>query len=498
MTDDFRVRYAPSPTGYLHIGNARTALFNWLFARHYNGTFVIRIEDTDSARNIENGEKSQLENLKWLGLDWDESPDKPGKYGPYRQSERNEQGIYQEFIDELLAKGLAYKSYKTSEQLAEERAAQQAAKQAPHYIYEYEGLTNEEREAKYAEFEAQGLKPVVRFRVPEEKVYAWDDIVKRHIEIGAKEVGGDWVIQKADGMPTYNFAVVVDDHLMKISHVLRGDDHVSNTPKQMMIYEALGWDVPEFGHMALIINGATGKKLSKRDNDVLQFVEQYRELGYQPEAMDNFIGLLGWSPKGEDEIFSLEEFKNMFDESRLSKANAKFDQKKLEWINNQWIRKDKDRIMPQLFDQIINAGLISKEEAEKRSGWLKEVIEVAGVDGISYTKQIIDLVREPFFQLGEVTDDMVDYLTSEAGRKVFAAWEKAYTDLSEDTDAATYMATIRAIQNELEIKGRDLWNPIRIATTHQIQGPNLPEMLVLLDKKQVLQTMADVKAKYLN
>ncbi|GAP03186.1 glutamyl-tRNA synthetase [Fructobacillus pseudoficulneus] len=498
MTDDFRVRYAPSPTGYLHIGNARTALFNWLFARHYNGTFVIRIEDTDSARNIENGEKSQLENLKWLGLDWDESPDKPGKYGPYRQSERNEQGIYQEFIDELLAKGLAYKSYKTSEQLAEERAAQQAAKQAPHYIYEYEGLTNEEREAKYAEFEAQGLKPVVRFRVPEEKVYAWDDIVKGHIEIGAKEVGGDWVIQKADGMPTYNFAVVVDDHLMKISHVLRGDDHVSNTPKQMMIYEALGWDVPEFGHMALIINGATGKKLSKRDNDVLQFVEQYRELGYQPEAMDNFIGLLGWSPKGEDEIFSLEEFKNMFDESRLSKANAKFDQKKLEWINNQWIRKDKDRIMPQLFDQIINAGLISKEEAEKRSGWLKEVIEVAGVDGISYTKQIIDLVREPFFQLGEVTDDMVDYLTSEAGRKVFAAWEKAYTDLSEDTDAATYMATIRAIQNELEIKGRDLWNPIRIATTHQIQGPNLPEMLVLLDKKQVLQTMADVKAKYLN
>ncbi|CAK1248154.1 glutamate--tRNA ligase [Fructobacillus tropaeoli] len=498
MTDDFRVRYAPSPTGYLHIGNARTALFNWLFARHYNGTFVIRIEDTDSARNIENGEQSQLENLKWLGLDWDEAPDKPGQYGPYRQSERNEQGIYQEFIDELLAKGLAYKSYKTSEQLAEERAAQQAAKQAPHYIYEYEGLTNEEREAKYAEFEAQGLKPVVRFRVPEEKVYAWDDIVKGHIEIGAKEVGGDWVIQKADGMPTYNFAVVVDDHLMKISHVLRGDDHVSNTPKQMMIYEALGWDVPKFGHMALIINGATGKKLSKRDNDVLQFVEQYRELGYQPEAMDNFIGLLGWSPKGEDEIFSLEEFKEMFDEHRLSKANAKFDQKKLEWINNQWIRKDKDRIMPQLFDQIIAAGLISKEDAEKRADWLKEVIEVAGVDGISYTKQIVDLVREPFFQLGEVTDEMVDYLTSEDGRKVYDAWEKAYTALPDDADADTYMATIRGIQNDLEIKGRNLWNPIRIATTHQIQGPNLPEMLVLLDKPAVLKTMADVKAKYLD
>ncbi|MBS9339107.1 glutamate--tRNA ligase [Fructobacillus sp. M2-14] len=497
MTDDFRVRYAPSPTGYLHIGNARTALFNWLFARHYNGTFVIRIEDTDSSRNIEDGEKSQLDNLKWLGLDWDESPANPGEYGPYRQSERNEQGIYQPFIDDLLERGLAYKSYKTSEELAAEREAQQAAKQAPHYVYEYEGMSKEEREAKYAEFEAQGLKPVVRFRVPEDKMYKWDDIVKGSIQIGGKEVGGDWVIQKADGMPTYNFAVTVDDHLMKITHVLRGDDHVSNTPKQMMIYDAFGWDIPHFGHMALIINAATGKKLSKRDNDILQFVEQYRELGYQPEALDNFIGLLGWSPKGEDEIFSLEEFKNMFDEHRLSKANAKFDQKKLEWINNQWIRRDKDKIMPQLIEELVKAGFITEDEAKTKHDWLVQAIDVAGVDGISYTHQIVDLMREPFFQLGDITDEMVEYLTSEDGRKVFAAWEKAYTELPEDTDAATYMATIRAIQNELEIKGRPLWNPIRIATTHQIQGPNLPELLVLLNKDDVLKTMADVKAKYL-
>jgi len=498
MTEDIRVRYAPSPTGHLHIGNARTAIFNWLFARHYNGTFIIRIEDTDSARNIADGEKSQLDNLAWLGLDWDESPDKPGEYGPYRQSERNEQGVYQEFIDALLANGQAYKSYKTSEQLAEEREAQQAAKQAPHYIYEYEGLTNEEREAKYAEFEAQGLKPVVRFRVPEEKVFAWDDIVKGHIEIGAKEVGGDWVIQKADGMPTYNFAVVVDDHLMKISHVLRGDDHVSNTPKQMMIYDALGWDVPKFGHMALIINGETGKKLSKRDENVLQFVEQYKELGYQPQAMVNFIGLLGWSPKGEDEIFSLEEFKNMFDETRLSKANAKFDQKKLEWINNQWMRRDTAAVMPQLIQELVNADLISESDAQVKKDWLADVIKIAGVDGISYTREIVALVRKPFFELGDVTDEMVDYLTSDDGRKVFDAWEAAYTALPNDATAEDYMSAIRGIQNDLEIKGRNLWNPIRIATTHEIQGPNLPEMLVVLDKNTVLQTMADIQQKYLN
>ena len=497
MTEEIRVRYAPSPTGHLHIGNARTAIFNWLFARHYNGKFIIRIEDTDTARNIADGEKSQLDNLAWLGLDWDESPANPGEYGPYRQSERNEQGVYQPFIAELLAKGIAYKSYKTTDQIAAEREAQQAAKQAPHYVYEYEGLTNDEREAKYAEFEAQGLKPVVRFRVPEEKTYAWDDIVKGHIEIGAKEVGGDWVIQKADGMPTYNFAVVVDDHLMKISHVLRGDDHVSNTPKQIMIFEALGWAVPKFGHMALIINGETGKKLSKRDENLLQFVEQYHELGYQPQAMVNFIGLLGWSPKGEDEIFSLEAFKEMFDETRLSKANAKFDQKKLEWINNQWMRRDLDKVMPQLIQELVNAELITASEAEEKSDWLAQVIKVAGVEGISYTREVVDLVRKPFFELGDVTEEMVDYLTSEDGRKVFSAWEAAYTALPETATAKDYMDTIRSIQNELEIKGRNLWNPIRIATTHEIQGPNLPEMLVVIDKTKVLDTMADVKAKYL-
>ncbi|WP_220740735.1 glutamate--tRNA ligase [Leuconostoc miyukkimchii] len=497
MTEEIRVRYAPSPTGHLHIGNARTAIFNWLFARHYNGKFIIRIEDTDTARNIADGEKSQLDNLAWLGLDWDESPANPGEYGPYRQSERNEQGVYQPFIAELLAKGLAYKSYKTTDQIAAEREAQQAAKQAPHYVYEYEGLTNDEREAKYAEFEAQGLKPVVRFRVPEEKTYAWDDIVKGHIEIGAKEVGGDWVIQKADGMPTYNFAVVVDDHLMKISHVLRGDDHVSNTPKQIMIFEALGWAVPKFGHMALIINGETGKKLSKRDENLLQFVEQYHELGYQPQAMVNFIGLLGWSPKGEDEIFSLEAFKEMFDETRLSKANAKFDQKKLEWINNQWMRRDLDKVMPQLIQELVHAELITASEAEEKSDWLAQVIKVAGVEGISYTREVVELVRKPFFELGDVTEEMVDYLTSEDGRKVFSAWEAAYTALPETATAKDYMDTIRSIQNALEIKGRNLWNPIRIATTHEIQGPNLPEMLVVIDKTKVLDTMADVKAKYL-
>ena len=302
-----RVRYAPSPTGHLHIGNARTALFNYLFARHNDGDFIIRIEDTDQKRNIEDGEKSQLENLAWLGMNWDESPENPGEYGPYRQSERKE--IYQPLIDQLLASNRAYKCYCTEEELEAEREAQRARGEMPHYAGTCANLTPEEQ----AEKEAQGLESVVRFRVPRNTEYAFTDMVKGAISFESDNIGGDFVIQKRDGMPTYNFAVAVDDHLMKITHVLRGDDHIANTPKQLMIYEAFGWTPPTFGHMTLIINSETGKKLSKRDESILQFIEQYRELGYLPDAMFNFIALLGWSPVGEDEIFEHQELIKMFD-----------------------------------------------------------------------------------------------------------------------------------------------------------------------------------------
>lgn len=282
-----RVRYAPSPTGHLHIGNARTALFNYLFARHHGGEFIIRIEDTDLKRNIDEGEKSQLENLAWLGIEWDESPEKPGKYAPYRQSERKE--IYQPLIDQLLASNRAYKCYCTEEELEEEREAQRSRGEIPRYSGTCSQLSVEEQMAK----EAEGIQPVVRFRVPRNAEYRFDDLVKGEIVFESDNVGGDFVILKRDGMPTYNFAVTVDDHEMQITHVLRGDDHIANTPKQMMIYEAFGWDYPQFGHMTLIINSETGKKLSKRDGGILQFIEQYRELGYLPEAMFNFITLLG-------------------------------------------------------------------------------------------------------------------------------------------------------------------------------------------------------------
>ena len=328
MTKKIRVRYAPSPTGNLHIGNARTALFNYLFARHNDGEFIIRTEDTDQKRNLEHGEESQLQNLAWLGMDWDEGPDKPGKYGPYRQSER--QHIYDPLVDQLLLSNRAYKCYCNEEELETEREQQRARGEMPHYGGKCANLTPSQQ----AEKEAQGITPVIRFRVPIENTYTFDDIVKGPITFEASSVGGDYIIRKRDGFPTYNFAVAVDDHMMAITHVLRGDDHIANTPKQMMIYEAFDWKIPTFGHMTLIINSETGKKLSKRDETILQFIEQYKDLGYLPEAMFNFITLLGWSPVGEDEIFSKEDLIKMFDPERLSKSPAAFDQKKLEWINN--------------------------------------------------------------------------------------------------------------------------------------------------------------------
>lgn len=487
-----RVRYAPSPTGHLHIGNARTALFNWLYARHFGGQFIIRIEDTDQARNIADGEFSQLDNLAWLGLDWDESPANPGQYGPYRQSERLH--IYQPLVQELLERGLAYKSYKTSAELEAERDAQIAAKIAPHYVYEYAGLSDEEIAAKQADFEAQGLPYVVRFRVPEENVYGWEDIVKGHVEIGASQVGGDWVIQKADGMPTYNFAVVVDDHMMEISHVLRGDDHVSNTPKQLMIYEAFGWEAPIFGHMSLIINTETGKKLSKRDETVLQFIEQYRELGYLPEAMLNFITLLGWSPKGEDEIFNKKQFVKMFDPERLSKSPAKFDNKKLEWVNNQWIKKiDENVLFDKLLNEVVKAGFVKPEELDAgKLAWWHQVFKMHQ-DGIAYTSQITPLVKPVFVDLtakADLGEDALAWIDKVYVKPLLTAWV-AKLEVLTIFDATSIVQTIRELQNEMGMKGRDLWMPLRIAASRVNEGPNLGEVMELLGREASINNIKE-------
>lgn len=482
--EKIRVRYAPSPTGHLHIGNARTALFNYLFARHNKGTMVLRIEDTDQKRNVKGGSKSQMENLHWLGIDWDEGPDKGGDYGPYRQSERKE--IYQKYIDQLIDEGKAYYSYKTEEELEAQREEQRAAGVAPHYTYEYEGMTADEIKQAQDEAKAKGLKPVVRIHIPEMETYSWDDIVKGHLEFESDTIGGDFVIQKRDGMPTYNFAVVIDDHLMKITHVLRGDDHVSNTPKQLVVYEALGWEPPKFGHMTLIINSETGKKLSKRDESVLQFIEQYRDLGYLPEAMFNFITLLGWSPKGENEIFNKREFIKQFDPARLSKSPAAFDQKKLEWINNQYIKKaDRDTLLDLALNNLQEAGLVDEHPTPEKMEWVRQLVNIYSVQ-MSYTKQIVDMARIFFEDTKDLSDEEIEEIKNDDGRGVIEEFKKQL-DLIPRFTSVQIMNAIQATRKATGIKGRKLFMPIRIATTRSMVGPGIGEAMELLGKERVLE-----------
>ncbi|KIL52318.1 glutamate--tRNA ligase [Jeotgalibacillus soli] len=477
MSADIRVRYAPSPTGHLHIGNARTALFNYLFARNQGGKFIIRIEDTDKKRNIEGGEESQLQHLKWLGIDWDESVDVGGEYGPYRQSERND--IYKKYYNELLDRGLAYKCYCTSEELEAEREAQSARGEMPRYSGKCRNLSEEERAA----LEAEGRQPSIRFAVPAGKIYTFKDMVKDDVSFESDGIG-DFVIVKNDGIPTYNFAVAVDDHLMKISHILRGDDHISNTPKQMMIYEALGWDIPVFGHMTLIVN-ENRKKLSKRDESIIQFIEQYEGLGYQSAALFNFIALLGWSPKGEEEIFTKEQFIEIFDADRLSKSPAVFDQQKLVWMNNQYLKNlDLDEVVQLAIPHLEEAGRISKNRTPEENAWVRSLVALYQ-EQMSFGAEIVEL-SELFFKEEIAYDEEASaVLAEEQVPEVMTELQNQLAAL-ESFEAAEIKKAIKAVQKETGHKGKKLFMPIRVAVTGQTHGPELPNAIEVLGKERVL------------
>lgn len=480
MSIEVRVRYAPSPTGHLHIGNARTALFNYLFARNQNGKFIIRIEDTDKKRNIEGGEESQLKYLRWLGIDWDESTDVGGDYGPYRQSERID--IYAKYYQELLEQGLAYKCYCSEEEIEQEREEQIARGEMPRYSGKHRNLTKEEQVA----YEKEGRLPSIRFRVPESKIYAFNDMVKGEISFESDGIG-DFVIVKKDGTPTYNFAVAVDDYLMKISHVLRGEDHISNTPKQMMIFEALGWEYPIFGHMTLIVN-ENRKKLSKRDESIIQFIEQYEELGFLPEALFNFIGLLGWSPGGEEEIFSKEQFIEIFDATRLSKSQALFDTQKLTWMNNQYLKTiEVDKLTQLSLPHLIKAGRLQSDMSPDQLQWAKELIALFQ-EKMSYGEQIVELTEIFFTPDVEFEEDAKAILQEEQVPSVLAAFLEEIKTL-DAFGAQEIKVAMKTVQKSTGFKGKQLFMPIRVATTGQTHGPDLPTAIHLLGKDKIISRL---------
>lgn len=453
-----RVRYAPSPTGFLHIGNARTALFNYLFARKTGGEMIVRIEDTDTKRNVDTGIDNQLSMLKWLGIVWDESIDQPGNYGPYRQLERLD--IYQSIADQLMAAGFAYKCYCTQEELDAEKA-EQIARGEDKYHYSRKCLHSAAQDKPYS----------IRFLVPENKTYTFNDLVKGDVTFQSEDIG-DWVIVKQNGIPTYNFACAVDDHFMAISHVLRGEDHITNTPRQMMIFEALNWDVPTYGHMTLIVNNE-GKKLSKRDGDIIQFIEQYQQLGYVPEALFNFIALLGFSP-GEQELLSPEELIEAFDASKLSNHPATFDRQKLLYINHQTLKNlDLPSFKTYTVAFLEEAGITEG----KPEAWVDSLLEVFQ-ERTTYGKEIVALTHA-FLDAPFEWDDSMREFMQEKGVKTLLETFKAGLNESMFTPEAL-KAWMKESGVQAGVKGKMLFMPLRIATTASMHGPELPKLMHLL------------------
>ncbi|PIC74400.1 glutamate--tRNA ligase [Sporosarcina sp. P26b] len=479
MTQEVRVRYAPSPTGQLHIGGARTALFNYLFARHYDGKFIVRIEDTDTARNIESGELSQLENLTWLGIHHDESIDIGGEYGPYRQMERLD--LYKKYADEMLENGHAYKCFCTPEELEAKRDAQkEAGIAAPMYDGTCRHLTAEQ----VAENEEAGKSYNIRMRVPADVTYTIDDLVRGEVTFESKDIG-DWVMVKTNGIPTYNFAVVVDDHLMKISHVFRGEEHLTNTPKQLMVFDVFGWDHPRFGHMTLIVNEER-KKLSKRDESIIQFITQYKDLGYLPEAMFNFFALLGWSPVGEEEIFSHDELVEQFDESRLSKSPSMFDTDKLTWMNNQYIKKlSLEEVIELTLPHLQAAGLVSENMSAEEQVWVHDLIALYQGQ-LSFGAEIVELSAQFFHDTVEYDETASEILAGEQVPEVMTSLKKQLEEL-ETFDAPSIKAAIKAVQKETGHKGKNLFMPVRVVATGETSGPELPDAIALIGKEKIIQ-----------
>ncbi len=479
MANKVRVRYAPSPTGEPHVGNIRTALFNWLFARHMGGSFIVRIEDTDVARRVDGAIDAILDALRWLGLDWDEGPEVGGDYGPYVQSERL--NLYHQAIDWLVDNGHAYYCYCSSERLQEMREKQVSRKEPPGYDRLCRELNEDERVSR----EAQGTANVVRFKIPLKGETTFNDMIKGEVTFANQNMD-DFVILKSDGYPTYHLANVVDDNRMEISHVMRADEWVSSTPKHVLLYKALGYEIPVFVHLPIIL-GPDRSKLSKRHGVVS--VLHYRDEGFLPEAVLNFLSLLGWSFDDHTEIFSLNELINHFSLERIGNAGAIFDQEKLTWMNGMYIRQmSSDALVGQII-KLLDDALPS---------------EIARPLSEEYVSIIVPLVQERLKTMNDVTE-MTEFFFLE--NLEYPAELLIQSGLNNDSTATALESTIqlvtgmngmdtwsaerlegelRPLAEELHIKTGQLFGTIRIAVTGRKVAPPLFETMEVLGRDRCL------------
>ena len=481
-----RVRFAPSPTGYLHVGGARTALFNWLYARHTSGGFLLRIEDTDQERSTEDFLQSQLESLKWLGLDWDQLENGKSKTSDhlYRQSQNID--TYKKYANQLLEEGQAFYCFCSEETLAEKKQTAMAKKTSPHYDGTCHKFSLEEAKAKIA----LGEGATIRFKVPKSKNYSVPDLLRDDVQFSSDMIG-DFVVLRSDSMPVYNFCCVVDDHLMQITHVFRSNEHLNNTLKQMILYEAFDWKVPQFVHLSLIL-GPDGKKLSKRFGATS--CRQYQEKGFLPEALINYLSLLGWSSSDDQEIFTIEELIEKFTLDRLNVAPAIFDEEKLTAINTHHLRSLPHK---ELWQKV--APFLGKENIHIQEDiqWKVRSLEVLK----SYMKTLADapalykLLIDSYFA---ITSEGLETLRWPETKSVVLAWQNKLRSLeNEFISQEEFVLLQKEIQKECSVKGKYLFMPLRVAILGKPHGVELKQFVPLLKvsslKERALKAISFLK-----
>ncbi|PKM76701.1 MAG: glutamate--tRNA ligase [Firmicutes bacterium HGW-Firmicutes-15] len=475
-----KVRFAPSPTGPLHIGGARSALFNYLFASHQNGEMVMRIEDTDLERSRREYEDEIIESLQWLGIKWGEGVAQGGENGPYRQTERLE--IYRQYVQELLDKGMAYYCFCTQEELEMERQEQLANGNMQRYSGKCSDLSDQEIEER---IEA-GIKPSIRFRVPQNQIYVVDDLVRGRVSFESDN-SGDFIIAKSDGIPVYNFAVVIDDVLMGISHVIRAEEHLSNTPRQIMLYEALNFARPEFAHISLIL-GSDRQKMSKRHGATS--LVQYREMGYLPEALFNFLALLGWSPQGEEEILSPEEIIKGFTLDRVAKSPAVFDLDKLNWVNQQYLKKKSNGELAEMLKPYLSESEYAddiKRLNDFQYGLLVEAVRDHLVCLSDVTRHMDVFFREAVYE-----EEALRALEEEGVMTVLQGFRDELPQFSEPVEAKEF---IKAMVKKLKLKPKNVYMPLRSALSGQTHGPELPFLILIWGREECLRRIDNAIAR---
>lgn len=482
MTDNqkVRVRFAPSPTGFLHIGGVRTTLFNWLFARHHKGTFILRIEDTDEVRSTVESVTAILDSIKWMGMDWDEGPTgadtDQGPYGPYFQMKRLH--IYNEYFDKLVKEGKAYECFCSKEDLDAMRRLAQLEKRPPRYDGRCRTLTEKQK----ADLRAQGKQSSLRFRMPDDGVTVVPDLIRGHVSFENK-LQQDFVIRKTTGGPTYNFACVIDDHLMEMSHVIRGDEHLSNTPSQIQLYRALGWEPPQFAHLSMIL-GPDGTKLSKRHGATS--VLEYKEQGFLPAALRNYLALLGWSTSDSQQLFTYDELIARFDLAGCQKSPATFDPVKLTWMNGEYMRK---LPVPELIKQaepfIAAAGL-------KINGKGPKLERAVALEHEKYKllKDIPGLI-DFFYKPVELTAKAKEKVLQQPGVKQTLLDLAGVLETVEPFEEKALEARIRQFCADKGLKTGQVFHPLRAATTGRTEGPTLFLMLEVMGREMVAQRLRE-------